>query len=78
MGWLSSTRGASPEVVCSPLGDFWPPEIWFENNRKISITKEICITIDFAPPPKKFLEESQVGHLKYDERMFQVCFRVAE
>ena len=27
-----------------------PPEIWSENNRKISITKEICITIDFAPP----------------------------
>ena len=37
------------------LGDFAPPEVWSENNRKISITKEICITIDFAPL-KKFLE----------------------
>ena len=33
-----------------------PSKKWFENNRKISITKEICITID---PPKKFPEESQ-------------------
>ena len=33
------------------------PEIWSENNRKISITKENCITIDF----KTFLEESQDG-----------------
>ena len=32
-----------------PLRQFAPPEIWSENNRKISITKEICITIDFAP-----------------------------
>ena len=29
-----------------PLWDFCPPEIWSENNRNISITKEICITID--------------------------------
>ena len=26
-----------------------PPNIWSENNRKISITKEIHITIDFPP-----------------------------
>ena len=36
-----------------PLRQFAPPEIWSENNRKISITKDICITIDFAPPPEK-------------------------
>ena len=49
-----------PEAVCPCLGDSPPPEIWSKNSRKISITKEICITIDFAPlPPKKFLEESQ-------------------
>ena len=34
-----------PEAVC-------PLEIWSENNRKISITKEFCITIDFAPLKK--------------------------
>ena len=36
----------------APLRQFAPPEIWSENNRKISITKEICITIDFAPLEK--------------------------
>ena len=35
------------------------PEIWSENNREVSITIEICITIDFAPK-EKFLEESQL------------------
>ena len=45
-------KGAPPEAVCPSLGDFCPPEIWSENNRQISITKEICITIDFAPPEK--------------------------
>ena len=51
--WLSSTggRGRLPEAVC-PLGNFGCPEIWSENNRKINITKEISITIDFAPPEK--------------------------
>ena len=37
-------KGAPPEAVC-PL---CPPEIWSNNNRQISITKEICIAIDFA------------------------------
>ena len=38
----------------APLGDFCPSmKFWSENNRKISIAKEICITIDFAPPPEK-------------------------
>ena len=41
----------------APFRDFLP-EIWSEYNRKTSITKEICITIDFAPL-KKFLDESQ-------------------
>ena len=36
------------QVVCPPQ-----KKNWFENNRKISITKEICMTIDFAPPPEK-------------------------
>ena len=35
-----------------PPETFAPPEIWSENNRNISITKEICITIDFAPLKK--------------------------
>ena len=26
-----------------------PPKIWSENDRKVSITKEICVTLDFAP-----------------------------
>ena len=40
--------GAPPEAV--PLETFAPPlENWSENNRKISITKEICITVDFNP-----------------------------
>ena len=36
---------------------------WFENNRKISITKEICITID---PPEKIPErksDSEAGYI---------------
>ena len=51
--WLSSTggQGAPPKAVPPPLR-LLLPEIWSENNRKISITKEICITIDFAPPEK--------------------------
>ena len=36
--------GSLPPSETLPL-----PEIWSENN---SITKEICITIDFAPPEK--------------------------
>ena len=46
-----------------PLRQFALPEIWSENNRKISIMKEICITINFAHP-EKFLEESQVSKSK--------------
>ena len=45
--WLSSTGGGAEG---RPLSQFAPtPEIWSQNNRKISITKEICKTIDFAP-----------------------------
>ena len=51
--WLSSTgAGGAPLRQFAPLGDFSSLEIWSENNRKISITKEICITIDFDPPEK--------------------------
>ena len=39
--------GALPEAVCPPENFCPPAEIWSENN---SITKEICIAIDFAPP----------------------------
>ena len=42
MAFFHRGAGATPEVVCLP-------EIWSENNSKISITKEICITIDVAP-----------------------------
>ena len=35
-------------------------KIWSEDNRKISITIKICITIVF--PTKKFLQESQNGN----------------
>ena len=42
-----SEAGFPPQKLLSP-------ETWFEDNRKISITKEISITIDFALP-----EESQ-------------------
>ena len=52
-------------------------EIWSENNRKISVpiefAIEICITIDFLPPLKKFPEESQVyrwhSHILFDSLM---------
>ena len=44
--------GAPSEAVCPPRRLLPPPEIWSENNRKITVTKEICITIDFAPPEK--------------------------
>ena len=37
------------------------PKILSESKRKISTTVEICITIDFVPPPKKkLLKESQI------------------
>ena len=49
--------GNAPEAV-PPLGDFPPPEIWSENNRKISITKEICITIDSLE--KKFWKKASL------------------
>ena len=40
-------RGGGGGGAGTPLSDF-PPKIWSENNRKISITKEMCMTIDFA------------------------------
>ena len=43
-----------------PSETFGSPEISSKNKRKISIPKEICITIDFTPPKKKLLEESQL------------------
>ena len=48
LGWL----------LAFPSSNLPPPQQkdWFNNNRKIRITKEICITID---PPKKSLEENQ-------------------
>ena len=60
--WLSSTGGAggAPWGILPPWKLLPLPEIWSQNN---SITKEICITIDFASPRKKFLEESQHLHL---------------
>ena len=51
ISWLSSTGGmrVPPELVCPPRRLLSPLEIWSENNRKVSITKEICITIDSPP-----------------------------
>ena len=46
-------------LLAFPSSNLPPPpkkKNWSKNNRKISITKEICITID---SPKKSLEESQ-------------------
>ena len=54
---LAFFQRGTPFQAIFPLRDFWPPEIWSENNRKISITIEICITVD--SPRKQFLEESQ-------------------
>ena len=52
-GFLPEGDRGDPLRQFTPLRDFAPPpEIWSENNRKISITKEICITIDFAPLEK--------------------------
>ena len=51
-------RGCPHKAGCLPE-TFASPEIWSENNRNFSITKDICTTIDFAPL-KKFLEESQL------------------
>ena len=54
--WLSSIRGAggplSDAVPFLPLRILRPLKVLSENNRKICITIEICITIDFAPPPE--------------------------
>ena len=63
------SRGRPPETVHPPrdlllLLIFGP-----KNNRKISITKEIYITIDFAPL-KKFLEESQLHGVNVDKSTF--------
>ena len=55
-GFLPRGAGAPPSSS-SPLSETSPPKIWSENNRKISITIEICMRIDF--PLKKFLKESQ-------------------
>ena len=56
--WLSPTGGALPmRQFARRLSPPPLPEIWSENNRINSITKEICIIIiDSAPPPppKKF------------------------
>ena len=56
-------QGAPPETVCPPplKNSQWKknPENWSENNRKISIVTETCITMDLAPLLKKSLEESQ-------------------
>ena len=49
LSWGGGGRGVPPEAVSHPSDTFVPPKIWFENNIKISITKEIYITIDFAP-----------------------------
>ena len=47
-----------------PLRQFAPPpEIWSENNRKISITKEICITTDLAPPEKNSWKKASTDGL---------------
>ena len=40
--------GAHPLKQSSPPQRLLPPEIWSENNIKISITKEIC---KISPPP---------------------------
>ena len=40
-------------------------EIWTKNNRKISITKEACITIDSDPSPEKIPgRKPETEHLK--------------
>ena len=56
-GFLRQGGRGRPLRQFALLETFAPLEIWSENN---SITEEICITIDFAPPLKKFLEESQL------------------
>ena len=59
--WLSSTGGAPLRQFASPSETFAPPpEIWPENNRKISITKAIYITIDFAFPPKSSWKKAKL------------------
>ena len=61
-------QGAPPEAVC-PLQTLLPPEIWSENN---SIAKEICITIDFAPPEKipGRKPDSKAEHAKFYKSNF--------
>ena len=52
-GFLPRGAGGAPlRQFSPPLRGFCPPVIWSENNRKISITKEICITIDLPLPRK--------------------------
>ena len=54
-----------------------PSEIWFLNNRKVCITKEICTTTDFAPTPWKnswkrarlYLPNNQIWKLRNEKRM---------
>ena len=52
-GKLTKQEPPPPPSETLPL-----PEIWSENN---SITKEICTTIDFAPPLKKIPRRKPEG-----------------
>ena len=46
-------KGGAPLKEIASLRDLPPPKKdLIRSNRRISITKEICITIDFAPPEK--------------------------
>ena len=52
--WAGFLPQGAPPSSSSPPQTLPPSKIWSENNRKISITTEICITIHFVSHPKTF------------------------
>ena len=64
--WLSSTGRGRGRPPPPPHKDFRYPKILSESHRKISITIEICKTIDFSP--EKILDETGLYQSPYNKK----------
>ena len=72
--WLSYTGGR--EAACPPQRLAPSPEIWSENNKRFSITKEICITIDSPekiPGRRPVLNRLKIYFMAHHNKHFQDC-----
>ena len=74
--WLSSTGGAPLKQFVPSSETFCLPEIWSKSNRKISITIEICITVDFTLEKNSWNNNSRISSrvLKISVRATNSCF----